>query len=53
VLNVLDTPSVNQIREDVENAKFVSAISDSSDHKHTKLILILCTLLCSTEGSRN
>jgi hypothetical protein len=41
VVNVLAPLSINQIREGLEDAKFISAMIDSSNHKHTKLVPIL------------
>jgi hypothetical protein len=41
VVNVLAPLSINQIREEPEDAKFISIKTDSSNHKHTKLVPIL------------
>jgi hypothetical protein len=41
VVNVLAPLSTNQIREDLKDAKFISVMIDSSNHKHTKLVPIL------------
>jgi hypothetical protein len=40
VVNVLAPLSSNQIREELEDAKFISVMIDSSNHKHTKLVVI-------------
>jgi hypothetical protein len=41
VVNVLAPLSINQIREELEDAKFTSVMTDSSNHKHTKIVPIL------------
>jgi hypothetical protein len=41
VLNALAPLSINQTREEPEDAKFISILTDSSNRKHTKLLPIL------------
>jgi hypothetical protein len=50
MVNVLAPLSINQIREELEDAKFISIIVDSSNHKHTKLVSILVHYFVPQQG---
>jgi hypothetical protein len=50
VVNVLAPLSVNQVREELEDAKFISVMIDSSSHKHTKLVHILVHCFVPQQG---
>jgi hypothetical protein len=41
VINVLAPLNINQIREELEGAKFIYVMTDSSNHKHVKLTPML------------
>jgi hypothetical protein len=41
VVNDLAPLNNNQIREGLQDAKFISEITDLPNHKHTKLVLIV------------
>jgi hypothetical protein len=50
VENVLAPLSINQIREELKDAKFISVMIDSSNHKHTKLVPILVRYFVPQQG---
>jgi hypothetical protein len=50
IVNVLAAPSINQIREELEDAKFIIVMTDSSNHKHTKLVPILVRYFVPQQG---
>jgi hypothetical protein len=50
VVNVLAPLSISQIREEPEDAKFISVMTDSPNHKHSKLIPILVRYFVPQQG---
>jgi hypothetical protein len=50
VVNVLAPLSINQIREELEDAKVFSIMIDSSNRKHTKLVPILVCYFVPQQG---
>jgi hypothetical protein len=50
VVNVLAPLSISQIREELEDVKFISVMIDSSNHKHTKLVSILVCYFVPQQG---
>jgi hypothetical protein len=50
VVNVLAPLSNNQIREELDDAKFISVMIDSYNHKHTKLVPILVRYFVPQQG---
>jgi hypothetical protein len=53
VVNVVAPLSINQIREELEDATFISVMIDASNHKHTKLVPILVHYLVPQQGVKN
>jgi hypothetical protein len=49
-VNVLAPLSINQVREELEDAEFISVMVDSSNHKHTKLVPILVCYFVPQQG---
>jgi hypothetical protein len=50
VENALASLSINQIREELEDAKFISVMTDSFNHKYTKLVPILVHYFVPQQG---
>jgi Fe-S cluster assembly scaffold protein SufB len=50
MVNVLAPLSINQIREELEDAKFIFVMIDSSNHKHIKLVPILVRYFIPQQG---
>jgi hypothetical protein len=50
VVNILAPLSLNQVREELEDAKFISVMIDSSNHKHTKVVPILVRYFVLQQG---
>jgi hypothetical protein len=50
VVSVLASPSVNHVSEELQDAQFISVMTDSSNHKHTEFAPSLIRYLVPQQG---